>query len=145
MSWAGWVRCSPRITPRRKWSVARRTHIACDADLDQVFSDGTILRTHVLRPTWHFVLPTDIRWMLELTAPRVHIMNSYQYRKLELDDAVLEKCTSLLVGALSGANQLTRKELAGVLTSASVAIDGFRLAYILMNAELNAVICSGPS
>ncbi len=83
--------------------------------------------------------------MLELTAPRVHIMNSYQYRKLELDDAVLEKCTSLLVGALSGANQLTRKELAGVLTSASVAIDGFRLAYILMNAELNAVICSGPS
>ena len=72
-----------------KWSVARRTHIACDADLDQAFSDGTILRTHVLRPTWHFVLPTDIRWMLELTAPRVHIMNSYRYRKLGLDDASL--------------------------------------------------------
>jgi len=40
--------------------------------------------------------------MLELTARRVHIMNSYQYRKLGLDDAVLEKCTSLLVGALRG-------------------------------------------
>ncbi|MBA2311526.1 MAG: winged helix DNA-binding domain-containing protein [Actinobacteria bacterium] len=127
-----------------KWSIARRTNDACDAALDQAFADGTILRTHVLRPTWHFVLPTDIRWMLELTAPRVHIMNSHQYRKLGLDAAVLEKCTSLLVDALRGGNRLTRKELAGMLTSAGVAIHGFRLAYVLMNAELNAVICSGP-
>jgi len=37
-----------------------------------------------MRPTWHFVTPANIRWMLELTAPRVHAANTFMYRKLEL-------------------------------------------------------------
>jgi len=85
-----------------KWSVAERTGGVSDVAMDQAVADGTILRTHVLRPTWHFVLPADIRWMLELTAPRVHTQNAYQYRQMGLDDAVLEQCTALLAGALRG-------------------------------------------
>ena len=54
-----------------KWSVAARTTGIRDSLMDQAFADGTILRTHVLRPTWHFVVPADIRWMLELTAHRI--------------------------------------------------------------------------
>jgi hypothetical protein len=126
-----------------KWSVAERTGGVADAAMDRAFADGIILRTHVLRPTWHFVLPADIRWMLALTAPRVHALNAYYYRRLGLDDAVLEKCTALLVGALQGGNQLTRRELDAVLQRAGVATGGFRLAYVLMNAELNGVVCSG--
>ena len=53
-----------------KWAVAQRTNGCSDADVEQACQDGRILRTHVLRPTWHFVLPVDIRWMLALTAPR---------------------------------------------------------------------------
>jgi hypothetical protein len=46
--------------------------------IEQAFAHGRILRTHVMRPTWHFVTPADIRWMLELTAPRVRqTMSSY--------------------------------------------------------------------
>ena len=126
-----------------KWSVAQRTGGITDAALDQAFADGTILRTHVLRPTWHFVLPADIRWLLELTAPRVHALNAYMYRELELDGAVLKKCNARLFGALKGGNPLTRKELEAVLNRAGIATNGFRLAYILMNAELNGIICSG--
>ncbi len=126
-----------------KWSVAERASGVSDADMDRAFADGTILRTHVLRPTWHFVLPADIRWMLELTAPRVHALNAYYYRQLGLDEAVLQKCTALLGGALRGGNQLTRRALAGILERAGIATGGFRLAYILMNAELDGVICSG--
>lgn len=126
-----------------KWSVAQRTGDVSDAAMDQVFADGTILRTHVVRPTWHFVLPADIRWLLELTAPRVQALNAYMYRELELDGTVLKKCNARLVRALKGGNQLTRKELEAVLSRAGIATNGFRLAYILMNAELNGIICSG--
>ncbi len=55
-----------------KWAVAQRTIGLTDADLDRALADGSILRTHVLRPTWHFVTPADIRWLLALTAPRVN-------------------------------------------------------------------------
>src|SRR5688500_16688092 len=72
-----------------KWSVGQRTEGVSDGALDQAFAAGAILRTHVLRPTWHFVLPEDIRWMLELTGPRVQVMNAYRYRQLELDEATL--------------------------------------------------------
>jgi len=81
--------------------------------------------------------------MLELTAPRVHALNTSRYRQLELDGTVLEKCHALLVGALRGGHRLTRKELDAMLRSAGIATNGSRLAHILMNAELNGIICSG--
>jgi hypothetical protein len=126
-----------------KWSVAERTRSFTDAAMDKAFADGDILRTHVLRPTWHFVAPADIRWMLELTAPRVHALNAYMYRQLELDEKVLAKCTTLLLAALQGGNQLTRKELESIFEKTGIVTKGFRVAYILMNAELNGVVCSG--
>ena len=126
-----------------KWSVAERTGGVGDAAIDRAFADGAILRTHVLRPTWHFVLPADIRWMLELTAPRVHALNAYYYRQLGLDDAAFDRCDALLVGALQGGAQLTRKQLGATLEGAGVTLGGFRLAYLLMNAELRGIVCSG--
>src|SRR5688572_7209833 len=60
-----------------KWALGQRVDGATDAELDRAFNEGSILRTHVLRPTWHFVDPADIRWMLALTAPRVHALNAY--------------------------------------------------------------------
>src|SRR5262247_4399032 len=74
--------------PYAKWAIAQRTKNLVDRDVEAAFTSGAILRTHVLRPTWHFVLPEDARWMLELTAPRVNrAMTSYN-RKLELDERV---------------------------------------------------------
>ena len=126
-----------------KWSVAARTSGVGDAGLDQAFADGTILRTHVLRPTWHFVLPADIRWLLELTAPRVHALNAYQYRQLGLDEDELQRSGALLAGALQGGAHLTRRQLAATLERGGIALGGFRLAYLLMHAELRGIVCSG--
>jgi hypothetical protein len=126
------------------WSIGERAPGVGEAAVDQAYAAGTILRTHVLRPTWHFVTPADIRWLLELTGPRVHIQNAYQYRQLGLDGGVREQCNRLLVDALQGGNHLTRGELGAVLGTAGITAQGFRLAYILMSAELDAVICSGP-
>jgi Winged helix DNA-binding domain len=53
-----------------KWAAAQRAG-ADQAAVDTAFADGTILRTHVVRQTWHFVRPTDLGWLLDLTGPRV--------------------------------------------------------------------------
>ncbi|HEX6180013.1 MAG TPA: crosslink repair DNA glycosylase YcaQ family protein, partial [Chitinophagaceae bacterium] len=62
-----------------KWAIGLRIPSLKDADVERAFNEGAILRTHVLRPTWHFVTPEDIRWMLALTAPRVHAFSAYYY------------------------------------------------------------------
>lgn len=94
-----------------KWSVAQRAKGVDNARVDQAFADETLLRTHVLRPTWHFVLPSDIRWMLALTAPRVNAMSAYYCRQLGLDDELFAKSNPLLAAALRGGQHRTRKEL----------------------------------
>jgi hypothetical protein len=127
-----------------KWALGLRLQGATDDDIDQAFADGSVLRTHLMRPTWHFVAPVDIHWLLALTAPRVHAVNAFMYRKLELDSAILKRSSAALAKALRSGNQLTRDELRGVLQKAGIATDdGLRLAYILMHAELDGVVCSG--
>ena len=126
-----------------KWAIGQRMVEASDAALDQAFNDGSILRTHVLRPTWHFVSPEAIRWMLKLTAPRVHAANALMYRQLELNRAILKKSYKILEKSLRGNQQLTRTELASALSNARIQAEGVRLGYIMMSAELDGIVCSG--
>ena len=126
------------------WAVAQRTHSADAGLLDRAFDDGAFLRTHVLRPTWHVVLPEDIRWMLALTAPRVKAQLASSDRKLEIDDALLSRSYALLAGALRDGQYRTRKELGAVLQQAGIEASGQRLAHLMMHAELDALVCSGP-
>jgi hypothetical protein len=130
-----------------KWALAQRVRGATDADLDRAFASGAFLRTHVMRPTWHFVMPSDIRWLLKLTAPRVNAVSAYYYRKWELDEQVFAKTEAALVKALRGGRHLTRAALAAALERARILRPGrdpLRLGGLLMRAELDAVICSGP-
>lgn len=127
-----------------KWGVAQRLDGVTDSDLDRAFDEGRILRTHVLRPTWHFVLPQDIRWLLELTAPRVHLANRTYYRRLELDAATFARSHDLLVAGLEGGRALTRAELAALYSGAGLDAGGLRHGYLLIEAELEGLICSGP-
>jgi hypothetical protein len=128
--------------PVAKWSVAQRTRGVTNAGMDRAFADGVILRTHVLRPTWHFVLPEDIRWLLRLSAPQVKARLAHYDGKLGLEKRLLGKSNALLARAVEG-RQVTREELATRLGRAGIAASGQRLAHILMHAELDAVICSG--
>jgi len=127
-----------------KWGVGTRTRGAVDAVVERAVNEGSILRTHVLRPTWHFVTPADIRWMLALTAPRIKAAMAYYDRQLELDAAVFQRSNSALSRALRDGTQLTRAELAQVFRGARVDATGSgRLGPLLMRAELEGIVCSG--
>ena len=128
-----------------KWALGLRVRGATNASVEEAYDRGEILRTHVLRPTWHFVTPEDIRWLLELTAPRVHLRTAPNYRKYEVDDAVFKRARRVLIKALQGGKQLTRAELKAALNRAGIdANDTVRMAHIMLRAELDALVCSGP-
>ena len=127
-----------------KWGISQRCDWVDDAEVGRLFNAGAILRTHVMRPTWHFVMPEDIRWLLELTGPRVNAGNAGRYRQLGLDDATLARSDTLLANALAGGVSLTRTELAERLETGGISTEGQRTGYMLMHAELAGLICSGP-
>ena len=128
-----------------KWGIAQRTKGVTDAEVENEIKDGRILRTHVLRPTWHFVAPEDIRWMLALTAPRIRALAAHYDRKLGIDAGVLRRSRAVLTKALRDEKYLTRRELAEALTRAGVRADGTqRLAHLMIHAELDGLVCSGP-
>ena len=127
-----------------KWAVASRAPGCQEGDVEQAFNDGLILRTHVLRPTWHFVTPHDIRWLLALSASRIHAANDYYYRQADLDAKTFAKACAMIHRVLEGGKTMTRAELAVYLKRAKIPADGLKLAYLMMHAELEGVICSGP-
>jgi hypothetical protein len=131
--------------PMARWAIALRTKGSVTDDVVEAACDeGRILRLHALRPTWHFVAAGDIRLVLQVTAPRVHQANAFMYRSLDLDRARLDRFADYVAGLLAGGNHLTRKEIRDRLPSGWVEEKGFHMAYLLMYAELEGVIVSGP-
>jgi len=127
-----------------KWALGLRTRDVTEAALDRLFDEGAIIRTHVLRPTWHFVLPEDIRWLLELTGPRISRAMVGRHRELELDAKVVARAGAAFARALAGGRNMTRTELGAVLRKARISPEGQRLPHLLSQAELDGLITSGP-
>ena len=134
-----------------KWAVGQRTMDGRESTIEQAVTDGAILRTHILRPTWHFVAAEDIKWMLSVSAPRVQARNAPVYRLSELDRATLSRSRRTIERALRNGECLTRAELAAILERARIPTNkgqrgqpSTRLAYLMMDAELEGLICNGP-
>jgi hypothetical protein len=128
-----------------KWAIGLRAPHLDDAAVEKAFNAGAILRTHVLRPTWHFVTPADIRWMLTLTAPRVHQASAFYYRQHGLDASTLSRAHRVLASELADGRFRTRTELATALATRGVDARGPRLGLLTIHAELEQVMCSGPA
>jgi hypothetical protein len=128
-----------------KWAVGMRTTGLSDADVEAEFTAGKILRTHLMRPTWHFVTPEDIRWLHALTGSRVNAIMGHYDSKLGLSQKVYGRAQDLFAKALSGGKHLTREELKAVLVRAKIrVVNGEALARFVMRAEQAALITSGP-
>lgn len=129
--------------PYACWSLGQRTAGATANDVGQAVAEGRILRTHILRPTWHFVHRTDLPWLRALSAPRVHQANAATYRRTGIDAAAAARGDEVLAAAVAGGRHRTREQLAAELGHAGFDASGLALAYFIMHAELNGVIVSG--
>lgn len=141
IAWFGAVQAQEYA--QTKWGLGLRLPHLNDNDIEKDFTEGKILRTHLIRPTWHLVTANDIRWLLMLTAPRVNVANAYMYRQLDLDSTIFNRCNKILIKTLQGGKQLTRDALNEEFKRNKIIAAGHRLSYIMMRAELDGIICSG--
>ena len=128
-----------------KWAVGIRLPRATDKAVQNAIDKGQIIRTHVLRPTWHLVAARDVAWMLDLTAPHIMASLKSRHRELELTPAIFKKCFAIFSKALMNGEHLTREELIAKLEQRKITTLEQRGAHVLLYAELNKLICSGPT
>jgi len=127
-----------------KWAIGTRMLNATDRLVEDAINRGEIVRTHVMRPTWHFVLAEDIRWMLALTAPHIKsAMKPYQ-KKLKLDEKIFSRTNAIISKLLKGNNYLTRAEIVAELKKEKIKADNLQATHIMFDAELNGIVCNGP-
>jgi hypothetical protein len=130
--------------PASKWSLGIRLKNSSNIRIDAAYNEGVILRTHIMRPTWHFVSPQNLIWMQKLTSSRVKTLMGHYNRRLELTDKVLAKSNTVIAKALQNHKFLTRQALKKVLESVGITTDVQRLAHLVIWAELDGLITSGP-
>jgi len=140
-SWMGAIQAQDY--PMAKWAIGLRLLKATDLSVESAINKGEILRTHLLRPTWHFVAAEDIYWLLELSAQQIKAAQRSRDRQLELTEEVYSKSNAVIEKALSDGNHHSREELVAILRNANIATDQNRASHLLMRAELEKIICSG--
>ena len=126
-----------------KLAVGLRLQHATDAMIVDAYNKGEIIRTHLMRPTWHFVSSDDIYWMLELTAPQIKTLTKSRNKQLELDEDILRKSHVIMEKHLLDGADLTREELTQLYQNENIRTNDNRLSHLLMHAELDGLICNG--
>jgi hypothetical protein len=126
------------------WAIGVRAKGLARADVVRAYDAGEIVRTHVLRPTWHFVAPADVRWMLALTAPRLRPLARAAQAKLGLTLDVAARSRRSIERALAEGAPLTRAELAQRMRMEGLRVEGQAGYHLTFDAELEGLICSGP-
>jgi hypothetical protein len=126
------------------WAVASRGQLPNASELAALLDRGSVVRTHVLRPTWHYVAVEDIGWLLELTAPRIRPLIARQLEDAHgLTGPGLDRVASVVLQALSERPDQTREQLADCLRGRGVEPRGQLLMLLLALLELDRLICSG--
>jgi Winged helix DNA-binding domain len=126
-----------------KWALGMRLPNFVDKHIEAAFDAGEIVRTHVLRPTWHIVSGNDVRWMLSLTGKHIKAASASRDRDLGIDTALYNRTNDLIVKALEGGKNLTREEVMIELEKGGVKTDASRAVHFMMNAEVDAIVCNG--
>ena len=125
------------------WAVAVRTPGNSPAQVCQAIDDGRLVRTHILRPTWHLLAAKDLRWMLDLTGPRISRAAETWHRQTGLSADVRSRARKVVEKALAEGPK-TREELMVRVGGAGLPVGGHLPSHYLMDAEIAGLVCSGP-
>jgi hypothetical protein len=141
VSWLGAVQAQDYNMS--KWAVGVRLPGSTDKTVESAINSGEIIRTHVLRPTWHLVSAADIHWMLELSAPQIKSLARSRDKELGLTEAAFSKSNSIIEKALRDGQHFTREEMVKLLAVTGFVNENNRVSHLLMRAEIEGIIASG--
>lgn len=129
-----------------KWAIGVRMPHLDENQIEEAFNKGEIIRTHIMRPTWHFVSADDIYWMLELTSPQIKSVLNSRHRELGITELLVNKSYLAMEEALNTNEQgaMTREELLEELGRAGIPTDLQRASHFMLRAEIDGILCSGP-
>lgn len=142
VSWMGALQAQDLAMAQ--WAIGTRINGSTIDEIEAAFNRGDIIRTHVMRPTWHFASADDIHWLLDLTAPRIKSSLQTRHRELGLSTELLLKSEAIIENVISEKGFAPREDITLKLNEAGIRTDGNRLSHILFSAELEKIVCSGP-
>ena len=126
-----------------KWAIGVRLPGSTLEKIDAAINAGKIVRTHLLRPTWHLAAAEDVHWMLKLSAHKIRAAMKARDKELGLTEDIFEKSHKLFEKTLAGGIQLSRDVLVNHLEKANIAVNGNRASHIFLRAETEGILCSG--
>lgn len=141
VAWMGAMQAQEYAMAR--WAVGVRLPTPDVGVIQKAIDKGDIIRTHLLRPTWHLVAAGDVRWILDLTAPHIRASMRSRLKELELTPAILSRGLKTLEKLLEDGNHLTRDEVITSLVKSKIPMHDQRASHLLVCAELEKIICSG--
>jgi hypothetical protein len=142
VTWMGAIQAQDFLMS--KWAIGMRHNLSSEEMIESAIDKGEIIRTHVLRPTWHLIPAADVRWMTQLSSGKIKSSMKSRNRELELTDDIIIRTQSIIEKSLADRSFLTREELANEFTKANIRTDENRLSHILFSAELDGLVCNGP-
>lgn len=143
VAWMGAIQAQDY--PMSKWAVGSRLQLGCLQTIDEALKRGEILRTHVLRPTWHLVAAEDIRWMLKLSARRIKsaYVSSAKVHRLDITEKQYGQFNDLILRILEGNKSLTKQEIETQINQRGIKTVEPLIRRLIGNSEIEGVICSG--
>ncbi|WP_026819685.1 winged helix DNA-binding domain-containing protein [Arthrobacter castelli] len=126
------------------WAVGLRAPGAIRADVLSALSTGEVIRSWPMRGTLFFVLPSDLRWILALTAERTLASARRRHRELGLDESTLSHARDIALSTLEGQTEVGRKEFMAALEQAGIPTSNQRGYHIIWHLAHTGVVCWGP-
>ena len=126
-----------------EWAIGIRLHNPTNKTIETALNNAEIIRTHLMRPTWHIVSSKDIYWLLELTAPQIKSSLRARHKELEINEQVIKKSKKIIENSLQRDNHLNREELISKLENSKIKTKNNRASHIFLMLELDGLICSG--
>lgn len=127
-----------------KWAIGMRLKDCNENTVQDAINKGELIRTHVLRPTWHFVSSDDVYWMLALNAEKIKSSMRARHNFLGLNPEIIKKSQSKIIKMLEEVDFLERDEIINRLFETKIVSDTHQVYHILTFSELDGLICSGP-
>ncbi|MDL2283447.1 winged helix DNA-binding domain-containing protein [Odoribacter sp. OttesenSCG-928-G04] len=126
-----------------KWAIGTRLENKTMKDIDEALGCGQVIRTHILRPTWHFVSAEDIHWMFDLSSPRLRPIYQSYARMQQVDEKVIYRMIPRLEKMLQGGKHFTKQEITECFASQGIHLELDVLNQVLQYAEMEGLLVNG--
>lgn len=110
------------FTQHKRAIASRAASNISQADIEQAYNNGKIVRTWTQRGTIHSIATEDAGWMVKLCASKT--LSGFKRRRefLGISDEVAENSLALIQEMLSDNKALTREEISNNLKDSGIGL-----------------------